>query len=375
MLDKFKFKPLLPLTSLALASSASLFGESEQEKRVSRLEAKMDALSQTTVQGTVGSNTAIYIPAKSVIVSADLLYWQADQGGLEYAVTSKIPPSATPNIQTHGKTRDLDFDWKPGVRLGIGYHLPYDGWDVFARWTWYQGRADDSVHATSTRAVGMIWSPYSESATNIANAAHGRWKLNYNVIDFELGRHYFVSRALSVRPFIGARGAWIDQAYRVRYDGTQVFPATPTSLSFHGDNDYNAGGLRAGFNLGWHISRKWSVYGDLSGSILFGTFEISEKNVGPSATFSHGTIIDVHESARRTRTNLETGVGVQWETYFTNDKYDFKYHLAIRAGYELVQWFNQNQLSKFWMPSGAAIIKHNGDLGMHGATLSVRFDF
>ncbi|MCP6768706.1 hypothetical protein NL529_28085, partial [Klebsiella pneumoniae] len=84
MLHKFS---LLPLTSLSLACTASLFGETEQEKRVSRLEAKMDALSQTSVQGTVGSNTAVYIPAKSVILSADFLYWQADQGGLEYAVT------------------------------------------------------------------------------------------------------------------------------------------------------------------------------------------------------------------------------------------------------------------------------------------------
>jgi len=102
---------------------------------------------------------------------------------------------------------------------------------------------------------------------------------------------------------------------------------------------------------------------------------VAQKLHWPNA---FGAIIDQKEEIDLVRGNLELGAGLLWEAYFSRGRY----HLALTAAYEVLQWFSQNQLLQFSDPTKLALSsngtinqKKDGDLGLHGGTLSARFDF
>jgi len=75
--------------------------------------------------------------------------------------------------------------------------------------------------------------------------------------------------------------------------------------------------------------------------------------------------------------NLEGGIGFQYETFF-NCK---RNHFALSLMYEVVEWYNQNQLVD--MPTGIGALGattqlfefRNGNLTLQGVTLRTDFHF
>lgn len=74
-------------------------------------------------------------------ISASYIYWQGKMGGLEYAAKNKGPVEIDlAHIQYNTHTIQPDFAWHPGYRAQLGWHLPYDGWDLEATYTYFIGR-------------------------------------------------------------------------------------------------------------------------------------------------------------------------------------------------------------------------------------------
>jgi len=182
------------------------------------------------------------------------------------------------------------------------------------------------------------------------------------------------SKALSYRPFVGIRGAWLLQDYSTKVHGGDF--AEDPSTAFHAHNDYRGWGLRAGFNMLYHFCKSWALYGDISGSLLWGDFHVNSKWRGNNPTTDVlETLFREKERFHRVRTNVEVGLGLMWETFFHKDKM----HVSFAAGYELTQWFMQNQLRQFigWggIISDSFNVPQSGDLGLQGLTVSGRLDF
>ena len=91
---------------------------------------------------------------------------------------------------------------------------------------------------------------------------YGYWKLHYNVLDLEIGRNYFISRKIALRPHVGLRGVWIDLDYTANYASEWTFQTLPaaTAISlaantaFKATNDFEGIGVRSGGDLMWHFS-------------------------------------------------------------------------------------------------------------------------
>lgn len=371
-----KFYKLFPLALTSLVAASQLCADDMQ--RLDLLKKKIDAIADRNDENEIGGKNSAY-PVRpknhrdSVFLTADFLYWRADLSGIPIAVKGN---AAAVGFQNKMKVINMDFDWNPAFRVGLGGIIGSDSWDLKAEYTRYTSDTHRSAHVSGDNGLAPIWSSVTNSQAGIiavnqvASHASGHYLLNYNVADLELGRNYFVSKAVSVRPFIGLRGAWIYQHIHLHYKGLTFDVTAPYSpLTTRAKSNYQAGGLRGGFDAGWHFNRNWSFFSGISASLLYGEFDTSEK----MRTQNDSLRSHLHADFTAARPNIEIVLGLQWETYFCKDRC----RLTLGLGYEFVEWFLMNQFPREFAPGyidGAAGRVH-GDLGLQGGTLKGRFEF
>ncbi len=303
---------------------------------------------------------------------ADFLYWRADEEGLEYGLSETIN-ALTPKISTHVVSPEVK--WNPAFRVGIGYTFEsQDFWDLSALWTHFNTEQTGSKSGT----VLPWWG--STLLGNVTTHARAKWELNYNTYDLDLGRNYFIARTVSVHPFIGLRGATIDQDYHASYKAIEPLEA---ATSFKAKTQFWGVGAHIGSGLQWRMNSCLSLIGNLGGSLLYGDFQIREKYnafIPISGNIVTQTIpLTLNQHLTTGAFNLEALIGFQWERFFFKNRY----RLAITAGYEWSEWFSQNRIKKFTqIPAsngGAsttdAMADQNGDLTLQGASLQLRWDF
>lgn len=306
-------------------------------------------------------------------VTADFTYWTAREDDLEFALTTgsdvAIGADAEPS---RGKVYRPNTKWAPGFKVGLGHDLCFDGWDVYAEYTWYRLK-NNSKTAEATENLELFdsyWfanSPANTSTTEYASA-DAKWRLNFNVVDLEVGRNFYISRRLMLRPFCGLKGFWEKQTYKVNFQDplNSVFPIATVSMK---NRMKNWGiGILAGVQTAWHISRSISLVGDLAISGLWEQFKVRrlDNQFIPVLDENTGNV-NVSDSFHTIKPVVEWMLGARWEDWFGCDTY----HLAFEAGWEEQHWFSQNQFIR--MPGSAA--GNNGDLVFQGLTIKARIDF
>ncbi len=306
-------------------------------------------------------------------ITGDFIYWTARTDNLSYVMTG-VGNSIT--SVGKGSTKYPDWSWNPGFKAGIGLNLPHDSWDVCAEYTWYYSSASNT---SDTSGNGMLptWD-IANSNTLIQNndsivQARGEWDIHFYAIDVSLGRNYFISRFLMLRPFVGFKGNWIDQDYSVRYN----IETTPidTSLKMENNQDCWGVGLRSGLKTAWHIDPSWSLYGDFALATLWSQFEVTRKDIrtdsrnpgaGNPPLDTPITSIHIEDNFHTIKGVLEFGMGLRGEWWF----FENRYHFMVQAGWEEQLWINHNNFEKVHVEQ-----TDHGDLILHGLTIKLRFDF
>ena len=334
------------------------------------------------------------------IVEVAGFYWSARQDGMEYAIRNgvTIPVDFVANDLTElvnlvdAKYETLDSSWDGGFKLGVGYCSACDGWDVGVTWTWFKNTTSSHLDAHSDSASVFIplWSAYASQfgQTNFVRDIETHWKLELNLVDIELGREYWVSKYLTMRPFVGVRVAWIYQDFTIKHKGG-VF-AIPLTTAFNNEvdleNNFRGAGLRGGLDTVWNFGCGWGLYGNLAFNLVYGRFCFTHEEDNRTATGNHDKveILETSSSFRATRAMFDLGFGLQWAAMIC----DCKYGLLISFGWEQHLFFDQNQ---FWrtVRIGDTIITPNGrnntgenifhqrrgDLDTQGVTLRVQANF
>ena len=306
-------------------------------------------------------------------ITGDFIYWTARTDNLSYVMTG-----VGNNITSVGKgsRKYPDWSWNPGFKVGIGLNLPHDSWDIGAEYTWFYSSASNTSNGSGN---GMLptWDIANTSALMQSNQsivkAQGEWDIHFSTIDVSLGRNYFISRFLTLRPFVGFKGSWIDQDYSVQYDlETTVID---TSLKMENDQDYWGIGLRSGLKTAWHIDPSWSLYGDLALGTLWSQFNITRRDtrtdsrnpgVGNPPLDTSITAIYVEDDFHTIKGVLEFGMGLRGEWWF----FENRYHFMIQAGWEEQLWINHNNFENTQVAQA-----DHGDLVLQGLAIKLRFDF
>lgn len=272
--------------------------------------------------------------------------------------------------------QNLSFGWDAGFRVGAGYNLEYDQWDTQLYWTWFRTKANQ------TQKVFPEFIPISGSvlvteeilpeffAASISNdsaqKAHIHWTLLFNMIDWELGRCYWVSKSLSLRPFIGLKGGWINQKIHVDYDNLIISSAPTSNIGReHVKNNFWGIGPACGLNTKWQLRNFGthfpSFFGDFSIATLGGTWTCSD-------VYNDTTGKQVTSKTRNSKLGaLMFGgfVGLGWDVDFREGRS----HFSTQLGYEMQLWVNQLRVATIQLE------RLHGDLTLQGVTFNCRFDF
>ncbi len=309
----------------------------------------------------------------NLFLNTEFLWWVAKEDSLYYAqsgyssaLTSSVPPDGTVNFNGH--LERVTPDWTPGFRIGLGGNMAYDEWDILLNWTWFKSSARDSSHSSSKGDLLVLWGhPDIDSGANTANGASyakGKWFMQLNLLDLELARSFWVGKHLSLRPFFGARGAWIDQNFKIKYLLTTV-PVTETKLK--AESDFEGGGVRAGLDARFALLGGWSFYGLASASMLYGHFNCDFKE-----NWENVAIARTRDGFHQAVSTAQLALGVRWDTYVHRDRY----HFGLYAGWEQNIWFGLNKMNRYFDQLHEGNLEQlNSDMTLQGGTFGIRFDF
>jgi hypothetical protein len=383
-------------------------------------------------------------------IDASYILWHANQGGLQYAYNGNIDPaiavvaissqinskvlvesSLSNYLQPEGRLIAPNFKTSSGFKVGMGLDFAYDGWDLGLNYTWLQTHAKSSVSGTDVSGelyavhnegfelqsslTDLEWAQLNSGATATSTGmllfsgldkASSSWRLHFNVLDLELGRNFFISSKLLIRPHYGFKGTWQKQNNLTMYLAQGLLIATEVE-NFNFQANHNGKGFskitnsnpditigtgvvdevyqvvshqnywgigpRAGMNLSWLTTRNFSVFTDAAVSVLWGQFKSTRRDYINSLKVNlTGTEVlqDFSAYAIRSRTHqvnvvVEAEMGLRYDYWFSNDEYRFR----AEAGWENQVWFNQNQLLYHVNDNSS------GDLTLQGFTLTFQFDF
>lgn len=305
--------------------------------------------------------------SRSFDIFADLLLFCAQESGSDNWAEVINAAGST----TVCDIRDLRFDWNAGFRVGLGYGMCHDEWDTQLYYTRFTTQGNDHL----SNNPGSIFSPFlgnfyvdNPTGAGISGIAYQKasihWGIDFNVFDWELGRSFWVSHALSLRPFVGLKGGWIHQAIHTKWQnphisGAEFFQTGKENLK----NNFWGLGPCGGLNTKWHLfereNHSFTLLGDLSGALMWGhwTFGDLFKNdiqQEVSIKLSH-----LNSGA----TMLRTFLGLGWDANFC------QFYFSTKLGYEMQFWLDQLQLYLF--DTG----RLSNALTLQGGTLEFSLDF
>lgn len=266
----------------------------------------------------------------------------------------------------------VNFDWNPAFRVGLGYNLPYDGWDLRLNWMYHHTNpitiAESTIPELGLQITMDQGNVVGIEGEILATRASENWKMNYNAIVLEMGRDYFVGCMISLRPSIGIKGATINQSLFVRYE--DIFLVNQMGIGpFIGDQKYKGFGNFFGIGPRMGISTEWDLFYNLNlfanaSFTLFGGRFHSKATI---VNFGNGD--DIRQNVTKdsrflTRANADLLVGLGWGKCICDH-----YGLSLSLGYEIQYFWQQMEIPFQGIPFPA------GDLSFHGLNASLRFDF
>lgn len=359
---------------VCVAPARSGFGQS---KLASASKNNGNAKNSTSTSGMNGQITPPAGPLISngvdVFITADFIYWKGQVDGLNYAFSGGVPGGGY-GSQTNapqGKMQSPDFKYEPGFKVGLGVLCNHDNWDVFAQYTWLQvptGSTKDTVsggNATTNIIQGNTTWGYL-GVTPIYSNAYAKWGLDFNVLDAELGRNFWISKRLSLRPHLGMKFSWMTQNYHVHGNALVTNGVVTTgSLAYKWHQTQFGVGVRSGLDSAYYLWNKWSIFGELGFSGMWNSFDTSRKDIYQSAPGAESfTNASVKHDPHTVSMVLEMTLGLRFETIFSKGQYMY----MIQAGWETQTWFNQGQFIRF--DGGSPL-----DMTFEGLTIKTGFWF
>lgn len=352
----------------AIALLFSCFVFCEEEAGLRNLEHRITCLeeSQKNCYCILNPSARPYNPdCWGFYVNIDPLIWQGRVNGTGLAIETK---GSTEFFNASGQSRvkNLNYDWDWGFRLGVGLNLDHDAWEVLLQWTRWCTEARRNVNAGDNQALYPHFTHPALILGAFADSLSSKWELNYNVLDLEGGKEFWVSKCVSMRPFGGLRTAWIDQdQFDLLFRGFSN-PAIGTLDVLQSDRFWGIG-IRSGLDMQWGLGYGFSIFDNFAGNLLYAYHSVEHREIQNDAK-----VLDVGNFFHLGTAIFDMQIGIRYDWISC----DCCYHIGLDLGWEQHWHQGQNQFLLFVDDEMVGqYVANQGDLGIQGYYLKVRFDF
>ena len=295
----------------------------------------------------------------NLFMTAEALVFKFSQDASPYAYKTQT------NGNTHTYAAWGDYQW--GFRVAGGYNIAHDKWDLVATYTRFSNSMSHTIKDTADSTLYTYAGGFYDQAVTALSSVTNKWKINYNVLDVEQGRQFFVSKFLRLRPKFGLRNLWLSNSQT-------IYATTGTSLetnySTNSRQNFWGMGVLAGLDTVWTLGQNFSIYGNVGLAGLFGYVNPKMDVNTLSGTVDSNQYRTHHRS--QTKANLDLAIGLRWDRNFSDDRF----HIAFNAGFEQHVYFN---MAQDYMFSNAKYQETSGSSGrdftMSGFAFGGRFDY
>ncbi len=385
---ELNLKKLLPLTGMICGCLMSFVNAHDTNSKHARSMNDNLPMNDNPPMNEITPNAGPRVSnGADVFMTADFIWWKVRQDGMGYVMSNfkdnqiaSGSPSSAVSVE-RGSVRHISEELKPGFKVGIGLNLGHDGWDLMTEYTWLHTDNSDCITHNNASASQLfpMWDithnrvltdPSLDAGSGITSA-FADWDLHFKVIDLELARNYYTSQYLTLRPYVGLKGAQIDQEYSVRYLRVQNDSLTASATNFRMTNDqcYKGLGIRTGLDTSWYFVKNFCMYGEFSVAAMWSYFTIDRKdsveNAGILPAAPSVNVIHVRNNFHTIKPVVELGLGFRYDWWYSDDDC----HFGLQAGWEEQIWVNHNNLLHLFDET------NHGDLITQGLTIKARFDF
>jgi hypothetical protein len=328
----------------------------------------MDNDYSSSANGQTRVNPAVNQPSDNAyggFIWADYIYWvpsvQSNTG-----VSGVYSGGSTSPVE--GKAFYPNFNGLSGFRVGLGMNMDHDNWDLFADYTWLQ-KNSKSLHTNYDVTSGSTAVGAYMPTNRFVNQASNYWTYQFNNIDLDCGRDFFVGRYFALRPHAGFKFAWTKQTLFAEYVDT-------TSHEFEATNHQHfwGVGVRAGVDPTFYLSDNWQFFCTTAVAFPWSKFHIKQSVVDVTTPETPSTYNSFDQNYWTVAPVLETAFGLRWMTKFgDNNVYGF----GLQVGWEEQVWFNQNNWVNVAANSTGVYNNSiaNGALTQQGLTVRANFSF
>jgi|JI10StandDraft_1071094.scaffolds.fasta_scaffold00236_47 hypothetical protein len=322
------------------------------------------------------------------IADAEFLWWFPNLSNTDYALKRRGALRHGTSLEVVTLPTDKEefsWNWEPGCRIGLGVVTNHDGWDAYTNWTYFHSRSVEHKHVApfNTVEVGTIlytspWfvnphnDPYDRIKANIA--------LNFNQIDLEKGRHFWISHNLSLRPSFGLRGYWTRITFSVSghsaLEAMTVNNGTTINEKAKMKEKSWGVGLLGGLESVWHFYSYFSVFATTDIALAYGKVKTEKVNSGlddlGNSTFRSFSVT-LKDAFYRLQPIFDLALGFRFESPCYNNRF----RAIVDLGYEYHYLYDHVQFLRGTTNSSRTTdqVEANGDLSMSGLVLRGRFEF
>ena len=276
----------------------------------------------------------------------------------EYYVVQEGLALAAPLGFTESSPVAFDFKYHPGFQVGFTLNTPYDGWTFAGDYLWV--RASNHVSGTAPGDDSFFDAFAFGSIDNFVNPLTAKWTLSMDLADLYLVRPFYFGTAWTVDPFFGFRGGWIRQYLHV----VGIF-GSPLQSSFKSGAWLL--GPRGGFQSNWLLGKGFSLFGNLSASLLYTRYTtLAGKNQQDSVL-----LVATENGANGLTPNIDTGLGVKWGAHFSGQPA----YIDFSAAYNFSVFFSQGQIGYLATTMNTTGNGSAGRLYLHGVSLATSLFF
>lgn len=424
----------LTLSASSLQAGSCSSDKDESDKAIERrrmMQEKREKRSQNMNEQKMSGEWGTHMPAshgcasnEGFVFSMEYLLMRAYQPNLAYAFERKAILENTViqvgSTSVRGNMVRPVRTWRPGFKVGLGWNTPYDLWDVQSEWMYYYNKSCTnkstdsmilSAFANNNEGFMPYWvlpvinsggTPTAVDTDSFPGGAtytqlQGVWQMNYNMINLELGRSLYLTKALAIRPHFGLQNGWIHQKVNVEYARSlNVQPVAANNNTRPLDqratltSKFWGVGIRTGFGGEWQLGAGFSVMGKLAGSLLSGRTNsrrvqdsAANATLGGIGTSSFTRVVNVSDRVREFSPGLDTSLGINWGTCMGCDD---SMYFGLSLNWESIYWWGQ---FRFLQPNAVAPANsatlaqslrdnypfQDNALNIEGFTAKAKFDF
>lgn len=296
------------------------------------------------------------LPRSGFFAQAALLYLQAEEEGLTYAIKSSSPS------RINGKAENLIFDWDFGFNVGLGYRIPHDRWQLLLQFTSLQ------THCDAEKSGHVFFPSWVISDPSLyATYVKAHWRLHLGLIDLLLIKPWLPTKTLTFTPQMGIRWGSARQKFNLNYRGGN-FP-DDEGVVIRMKNKYEGLGPYFGLVNEFAMGKGFTLFAQGNVSVLYGEFYLHQDEDTPGIKEK---FLGLHSIFRSCSPVLEGTAGIRWQRYFDCSLK----RLTLDLAWDQYLFFSQNQLVRFVDNTQHGIVVGNqGDLSVAGARFNFALDF